>query len=82
MRAFLCSIDESVWDAIDIGWTRPKVANPHGIRQHSPHLMLIVKHLTQFSVVYLQMSFTGFLTLPLPKKHGRNWKPPMKARKK
>ena len=26
MRAFLCSIDESVWDAIDIGWTRPEVA--------------------------------------------------------
>ena len=24
MRAFLCSIDESVWDAVDIGWTRPK----------------------------------------------------------
>ena len=21
MRAFLCSIDESVWDAIDVGWT-------------------------------------------------------------
>ena len=26
MRAFLCSIDESIWDAIDIGWTRPKAA--------------------------------------------------------
>ena len=26
MRAFLCSIDESVWDAIDIGWTRPEAA--------------------------------------------------------
>ena len=26
MRVFLCSIDESVWDAIDIGWTRPEVA--------------------------------------------------------
>ena len=24
MRAFLCSINESVWDAIDIGWTRPE----------------------------------------------------------
>ena len=24
MRAFLCSIDESVWDAVDIGWTRPE----------------------------------------------------------
>ena len=26
MRAFLCSIDESVWDAVDIGWTRSKEA--------------------------------------------------------
>ena len=26
MRAFLCSIDESVWDAIEIGWTRPEAA--------------------------------------------------------
>ena len=26
MRAFLCSINESVWDAVDIGWTRPKAA--------------------------------------------------------
>ena len=24
MRAFLCSIDETVWDAIDVGWTRPE----------------------------------------------------------
>ena len=26
MRAFLCSIDESVWDAVDIGWTRLEAA--------------------------------------------------------
>ena len=26
MRAFLCFIDKSVWDAVDIGWTRPEVA--------------------------------------------------------
>ena len=26
MRVFLCLIDETVWDAIDIGWTRPKAA--------------------------------------------------------
>ena len=25
-RAFLCSIDETVWDAVDIGWTRPEAA--------------------------------------------------------
>ena len=26
MRAFLCSIDESIWDAIDISWTRSEEA--------------------------------------------------------
>ena len=26
MRAFLCSIDEIVWDVVDIGWTRPEAA--------------------------------------------------------
>ena len=26
MRAFLCSIDEFVWGAADIGWTRPEAA--------------------------------------------------------
>ena len=24
MRAFLCSIDDIIWDVVDIGWTRPK----------------------------------------------------------
>ena len=22
MRAFLCSIDDTVWDAVEVGWTR------------------------------------------------------------
>ena len=26
MRAFLCSIDEFVWDAVEVGWTRPEEA--------------------------------------------------------
>ena len=26
MRAFLCSIDEAAWDAVEIGWIRPKAA--------------------------------------------------------
>ena len=26
IRAFLCSIDEVVWDAVEIGWTRPEEA--------------------------------------------------------
>ena len=26
MHAFLCSIDESMWDAVEIGWTKPEAA--------------------------------------------------------
>ena len=26
MRAFLCSIDDSVWDIVEIGWTRLEAA--------------------------------------------------------
>ena len=26
MRAFLCFIDEAIWDAIEIGWTMPDAA--------------------------------------------------------
>ena len=24
MRAFLCSTDEAIWDAVEIGWTKPE----------------------------------------------------------
>ena len=26
MRAFLCSIDDNVWDAVEVEWTRPEAA--------------------------------------------------------
>ena len=26
MHAFLCSIDESIWDVVENGWTRPEAA--------------------------------------------------------
>ena len=26
MRAFLCSINDTVWDAVEVGWTRPEAA--------------------------------------------------------
>ena len=30
MRAFLCSIDDTVWDAVELGWTRPEAAKSTG----------------------------------------------------
>ena len=26
MSAFLCSIDDTIWDAVEVGWTRPEAA--------------------------------------------------------
>ena len=26
MRAFLCSINDTIWDAVEVGWTRPEAA--------------------------------------------------------
>ena len=26
MRAFLCSIDDTIWDTVEAGWIRPEVA--------------------------------------------------------
>ena len=26
IRAFLCSINDTIWDAVEVGWTRPKAA--------------------------------------------------------
>ena len=26
MRAFLCSIDDTIWDVVEVGWTRPEAA--------------------------------------------------------
>ncbi|XP_075655010.1 uncharacterized protein LOC142625202 [Castanea sativa] len=48
MRAFLYSIDESVWDAIEIGWTRPEVAKSIWDKAALRQLMLIarISHVT------------------------------------
>ena len=43
MRAFLCSIDDTIWDVVDVGWTRPEVSNRRGIKQPLRQPMLTVK---------------------------------------
>ena len=82
MRAYLCSIDESVWDAVEIGWTRPEAAKSTWDKAALAASNANSKHSMLFSVVCLQMNFTGSLTLPLPKNRGRYWRPLTKARRK
>ena len=60
MRAFLCVIDETVWDSIENGWERPTTAKSEWHKAAFALETPIAKRLTLFSVVFLLMSFTGF----------------------
>ena len=76
MRAFLCSIDETVWDAIEIGWTRPEVAKSTWDKAALAASNANSKALNAiFCGVSPDEFHTGFLTLPLPMRHGRYWRP-------
>ena len=62
MRAFLCSIDEIVWDAVDIGWTRPEAAKSTWDKAVLTATNANSKVLIAIFVVFLKMNSTGFLT--------------------
>ena len=80
MKAFLCSIDETIWDALDIGWTRLEAAKSTWDKAALAASNANSKALNAIFVVYLQMSFTRYLTLLLPRRHGRYWRPRTKER--
>ena len=44
MRAFLQSLDEKVWQAVEIGWTKPKERRLIGIMQRSKRLTSTAGH--------------------------------------
>ena len=44
MRAFLQSLDEKVWQAVKIGWTKPKEASTDWDEQKSRWLTLTAEH--------------------------------------
>ena len=61
MRAFLCSIDDTVWDAVEVGWTRSKAAKSTWDKAALVAANANSKALNAIFVVFLQMNFTGFL---------------------
>ena len=82
MRAFLCSIDESVWDAIEIGWTRPEAAKPTWDNAALAASNANSKALNAIFYGVSPNEFHRSLTLPLLKRHERYWRPLTKARRK
>ena len=82
MRTFLCSIDDTAWDAVEAGWTKPEATKSTWDKATLAAANANSKALNAIFVVFLQMNFIGFHKLRLPKKHGRYWKPPTKERRK
>ena len=61
MRAFLCSIDDTVWDVVEIEWTRPEAAISTWDKATLAATNANSKALNAIFVVFLQMNFTRFL---------------------
>ena len=83
MRAFLCSIDDNVWDAIKIGWTRSEAAKSNWDKAALAAVNAKSKALNAIFLFFFFVSHplncTGFHMLQLPRRHGKFWRPHMKA---
>ena len=76
MRAFLCSIDDAVWDAVKVGWTKLEAVKPTWDKVALAVANANSKALN--AIFCLQKNFTGFLISLLLRKHGRFWRLPTK----
>ena len=82
MRAFLCSIDEAVWDAVEICWIRLEATKYKWDKAALAASNANSKALNAIFVVCLQISSIGFHILPLLRRHGRYWRPCTRERRK
>ena len=82
IREFLCSIDDSVWDAFEIRWTGPEAAKSTWDKAVLAVTNTNSKALNAIFVVSHLTSFTGSPMLQLPMRHGKFWRLPMKAPKR
>ena len=86
MRAFLCSIDDSVWDVVEIGWTRPEAAKSTwdnaALAAANANSKALNAIFFFFFGVFPLMNFTGSPMSQLPRRCGKSCRGPMKAPKR
>ena len=82
MRAFLCSMDETIWDAVNIGRTRLEATKSTWDKAALAASNANSKAFNAIFVVYLQMSSTRYLTFLLPRRRDKYWRPCMKEQRK
>ena len=82
MKAFLCSIDEAVWDAVEIGWIKPEAAKSSWDKVALATLNANSKALNAIFCGVSSMSSIRFLISSLPRKYGRFWRPLIRVQRK
>ena len=79
MRAILCSIDEAIWDAVEIGWTRLEAAKS---TWDKAALAASNANSKARNAIFCGVSPNEFHALPLLRRHGRCWRPRTRERRK
>ena len=82
MRAFLCSIDESVWDVVEIRWTRPEATKSTWDKVALAEANANSKALNAIFFGVSPDEFHKFLVLQLPRRRGKFWKQLMRELKR
>ena len=79
MRSFLCSTHESVWDAVENGWTRLEVAKS---TWDKAALLVANANSKALNAIFCGVSpdeFHRISMCQLLRRHGKFWRLPMKA---
>ena len=79
MRAFLCSIDKSVWDAIESSWTRLKATKS---TWDKAALLVANANSKALNAIFCGVSLDEFHRISyvsIAKEACKFWRPPMKA---
>ena len=82
MRAFLCSIDDTVQDVVEAGWTRSKAAKSTWDKVALSAANVNSKALNAIFYGVSPDEFHKISHITVAKEHRRYWKPPTKERRK
>ena len=81
-RAFLCSIDEAIWDVVEIGWTKPKEAKSTWDKAALAASNANSKALNAIFYGVSSDEFHRISHITVARKHGKFWRPLMRVQRK
>ena len=81
MRAFLQSLDEKVWQAVEIGWTKPKEAPANWDEAKIKEANFNSKALNALFSAVTNEEFKKISSIETDRKHGPSSRQPMRVQR-